>query len=408
MFRTKKDLHDKYRPNSFIFSQIPISSVLPNSQITLKDLLKIDKDDLIISIISCLITILTWTSFAYFSGSFKTMFYFWDTCDSFLYSEISHSKNPNSDPFRKFNLKYSDVLSPLPVQRFILRLFLIISVGSYRLAQLLYTLFFSIFSCLVFKRLLLVYNLVKSPLYTTILFCLFPVRFVLYRSISTYDTLFLTLIFLSFISYRIGQQLFMLIFVVLACFTRFEGVILFLVYFLLFLINLDVKNLILTFGSAVGVVFLYKTNYPNYRNFIIPHCLISNRMQESFQLNPLFYYAQLRSSISYLRPIHALEMVYFPAFFGSVVLLFVNVPLSLFCLFYSLFVTCIKSRDLHRFAIPAHSIGILIGFDSFLSHKAIQFCIFCLIPFLFLAELYYCGNQITTKPLSPQLSSVLQ
>lgn len=375
-------------------------SVYPVSSDDFEEYFKIDKNDIILSIIAFTTTILTWIAFKYYSRSFSYLYSFWDSSEYVIYSMISSGKTHGQDIISTtYNYgKYTDVLNPLPVQRLIYSIFRIITLGHYRLAQLLYTLFFSILSVLIFKRFLIAYNIAKSPLFTSILFCLFPLRFVLYRSLPTYDTLFLCLIFLCFILYRKGFHLCLIFFITISTFTRFEGFLLFIVFLILYALQKDISNII-SMGAATFAIFLIiNIKYPNYSRFIIPLSTIQGGSNsDHFEMKPFFYYCNLRRSISNLRVIHSLEMIYFPCIFGGFVLLFENLPLSVFCFVYTLFLSCIQSSDMHRFAIPVHIVSILVGLDFFLSIPSIKFALKCLMPFLFLGEMYYCGYQISTR-----------
>lgn len=389
-------------------ASIAWESLQPIQSSDFKNILKIDKSDKIISIIAFATTIITWISFKYFSKSFSLIYTFWDSSDPVIYTMISSGKTRREDLiYQNFhNKRYTDVLNPLPVQRLIYRIFRIFSLGYYQLAQLLYTLFFSVLSALIFKRLLTAYNLSKDPLFTTILFCVFPLRFVLYRSLPTYDTLFLCLIFLSFIFYRNGFHFSLILLITIATFTRFEGFLLFIIFLILYALQSDIKSLI-SMGAATFAIFLIiNIKYPNYSQFIIP--LSSTQNNERFEMKPFFYYFYLRRSISNLRAIHALEMIYFPCIFGGCVLLFENLPLSVFCFVYTIFLSFIQSTDIHRFAIPVHVISMLIGFDFFLSIPSIKFAITCIIPFFFIGEMYYCGYQISTKQFLHHIVSLLK
>lgn len=383
-------------------AQIAWQSIYPIQSTDIYNFLKIDKDDLIISIFAFTTTILTWIAFKYYSRSFSNIFLFWDSSDPVIYLKITSEKGKGDIISENYNGRsYKDVLNPLPVQRLILWILHIFTFGQYQLAQLLYTLIFSILSSLIFKRFLIAYKIAKIPLYSTLLFCLFPVRFAFYRNIPTYDTLFLSLILLSFIFYRYDFHFSLIAVVTLATFTKFEGFILFIVYLILYALRTDV-NSIISIGVATFIVFLIiNIRYPNYSKFIIPMSELRNgRINDSFEMKPFFYYFNLRRSISNLRAIHALEMIYFPCIFGSCILLFESLPLSFFCFAYTIFLSFIQSSDIHRFAIPVHVISILAGLDFFLSTPAIKFAITCLSPFFFLGELYYCGNQISSRSLS--------
>jgi hypothetical protein len=92
-------------------------------------------------------------------------------------------------------------------------------------------------------------------------------------------------------------------------------------------------------------------------------------------------------------------MVYFPAIFGSVLLLFQAMPLAAFGFVYIGFLSFVQSLDMHRFAIPVHAIALLIGCHFFLSEKLVKFVLSCAIPVAFLCELYYCSQQIKSRQM---------
>ena len=360
------------------------------------NIFKVTKHDIYSAIAGLITTIFVWFSFHYFS-EFNHIFSYWDSSEAF-FSYKMRAYSSIRDPYHVNNSKivYSDVLNPLPVQRTVFRLFYIVSFGYPHLAQIAYTLFFSMLSVVVFRRFLEAYDIVKDPMMTTIYFCIFPVRFLFYRSLPTYDTLFFTLILLSFYFFRIGYNFPLLITAMLASFTRFEGVILFLTFTPCYFIARDIKNAFIFGVTFFLFAFLIINKYPNFMNYMIP---FPKEDTENFNFVLFNHFIEIRDKIRNIRAIHSLHSILFPSFLGAFLLLFQSLPLSFFCFIYSLFLSCFNSLDLHRFSIPVFTLSILVGVDFLISNPSFAPVLKFLVPFIFIAELYYCGYSINGRPI---------
>ena len=201
------------------------------------------------------------------------------------------------------------------------------------------------------------------------------------------------------IFYRIDYYISLLITCTIISFTRFEGLLIFFVYFICYCINQD-------YSSAVGnlcffffVSFFTIRRYPNWKKFVVPNKLNRN---DAFGFQPFHYFLYCRNIIC-LRAIHVMLFCWLTGIFCGFILLYKSVPLAVFVFTYFLFVINIRSRDLLRFAIPMISISILIGLDFFLSSRKVRNIIKFLFPFFYYVELIYCGSQIGTKQISLQI-----
>jgi hypothetical protein len=300
-------------------------------------------------------------------------------------------------------------VSPLRLQRFIVRIFVFLTAGSWRFGQLFYALFFSILVSYLFRRLLLIYGFGRSSLQLSILFTVFPLRFVLFRSLPTYDSLFLCLICAALILYRGDYPLFLIGTIVLASFVRFEAVSLFFVFAACYALAKAYPPALLFAAIGVAMALIVAIFYPDWRDAVVPNAIRTGKPKEQELVTkwPFQFFFIVRDSISNLRQIHTLHMIFFPPLFGSVLLLFQSMPLAIFGFGYTFVLSFIQSQDMNRFAIPVHAITLLTGCHFFLSAKVVSFVIICAAPVVVVFELYYCGQQINSRQLLRSLTGML-
>jgi hypothetical protein len=261
----------------------------------------------------------------------------------------------------------------------------------------------------LFRRLLILYGFGRNSFQLTFLFTFFPLRFVLFRSLPTYDSLFLCLILAALIFYRADAPLFLTCTLIFATFVRFEAVFFFAIFAVCYGLTKTYPMAIFFGTFGIIMIVMIVIFYPNWSDAIVPNAIKRGKTKEQEMVTkwPFQFFFRVRNSISNLRQIHTLHMIFVPALFGSALLLFQSMPLALFGFGYTLVVSFIQSQDMSRFAIPVHAIAILIGCQFLLSAKVVTFVLICVSPVVVVFELYYCGQQIHSRQVLGSLEGIL-
>jgi hypothetical protein len=395
---------DKPRPRDLVMAPLAWDSLSPVPG-PLFSLFRPTLHDLLPLILSIAIPISVWAACAH-SRSLNSIFTFWD-CGHFLLLHGPIAGTNFTDPFPAATGRpFEKNVSPLKLQRLIVRAFVLLSAGNIRAGQLLYVIVCSVIVSFLFRRMLIAYGFGRNADLMTCLFSFFPLRFVLFRSLPSYDTLFLCLILAALVFYRRGSLLFLTGTMVLASFVRLEGVCLFGVFAVCYALGRDFPPAVVVATVGFLRVLSIAVFYPTWWDTILPNAIRHGKEQELVTKWPFEFFNVVRKSISHLRQVHTLHMVYVPALFGSVLLLFQSMPLAIFGFGYVIVLSFIQSKDVSRFAIPVHAITILTGCRFFLSAKPVTFVLYCLAPIMVVCELYYCGEQIHSRQILGHLSNL--
>jgi hypothetical protein len=153
------------------------------------------------------------------------------------------------------------------------------------------------------------------------------------------------------------------------------------------------------FVCALAQFFLVSHFCPNWPEFVIPHRRRTGKPLEKEFLHAGFFgwFRDTARSISYLRLVHSAHMVVFPPLLASVLLLFQAMPLAVFGIVHVTFLGFVQSADVHRFAIPLHSVVLLTGFNFFVTERSSRFVFLCAIPVALALDFRYAGNQISSR-----------
>lgn len=370
------------KENSVI--KIAYSSVIPSKSKN-SDILKITKQDLMVIGAAIATTIGVWISASIYAN-FHNIFSFWDAVGM-----VVRIRKMSSVPL---NIDMNKYIPPLPLPTYLLRILKFICLGKIELAQMIFTLFFSGFSALLFRKLLITFSISSEVDFLSYTFAIFPIRFLLYRSLPTYDTMFLCLIFLSLICYKMDLIVPTVIFLVASSLTRYESIIIYLTIIICYCLAKQFPKAAIIFGVMAVMEFFTLYSNPNWKMSIVP-C----GDEKSFGWIPMRYYLELKNSISNLRKIHSIMMITVPALFGCISLLFQSLPLSIFGFLYLYFVSLLRTDDMHRFAIPIHIISLLCGCNFILSNSFLKLVLVVTSPILYLVMLFYCGKQLQTNQI---------
>ena len=153
----------------------------------------INKEDIICLSINFIFLIIIFIYF-YFTNSFFNIFIYEDSAPYIILSKKYLQDIP----------QYIKKFIPIPnILSFIFNFLLKIFGKNAIYSQLLYILLNNLLSIYLFNILLKIYDLVKNPLWSTILFNFFPFHFLVFRISPTNDLLFFNLICISLILFRL-------------------------------------------------------------------------------------------------------------------------------------------------------------------------------------------------------------
>ena len=338
----------------------------------------------------------------YLTVGLDRVFRFWDGVNFLVWRRRDRGwVRTHGDPYARYvGRGIDECITPLRFHFWLVNVFVTLCFGKCVMGQMLYAAVMSSLSVFLFRKVLFAYGFAQDSVFLSAVFIAVPPQWVLFRSTATYDSLLLCLMLLSLLLYKTDHPLLLLGVCLIGCATRFEFVMMFLVFGICYF--LARRNLYGITSIACGVlVAIFLTNaYPEWRRYIVPNALNkgAEHEHELFVGTPFGLFWKVRGSIHNLRLIHVLHMVWFPSFFGAALLYTQSLPLSVCSLIYSLFLTTIQSRDMNRFAIPAHAL-FLIGIGFFLKHPPVKFVLSVVGPLAFLVEVWACRLQLQSRQL---------
>jgi hypothetical protein len=273
-------------------------------------------------------------------------------------------KDLEVDPFAKVMRTSRDhFIPPTPVYPVILVVCITICMGSMYYGQFLALCICSCLSIYTFRRMITLLRVAEDPFFTTFLFCIAPMRWTFLRVTATSDSLFLSLTFVAFIFFTLKRNFLFVIFLLLAGLTRVEGMLLYIVFTILFLLR---RN----FWMTVGVTLMGSSHFIVVSKFTrIKESLVTfvtfpySGGSGTFSRFPFQYFIQIATSINNLRVIHAYVTLFGPPLLGSISLLLDSLPLGVFSLVWIGFSSLLPNFSFYRLMVPAQVVSILLGFD---------------------------------------------
>ena len=354
-----------------------------------------------------LVTILIWLSIKY-TGKPNSVIAYWDG-PNYVYAAITLYDIPNKNPWTNYySYPPSYFACHLPGFPLVIRFFAFFTIGNYVLADLLAILFLGMLLCYTFRRLLIIYKCVVDPVYTTMLLSFFPLRLVIYHSVGASETLFVSLICLTFTFYKTDQYLFMLLSIWGACITRIEGMLVGAIVGLCYLLRFEIKmafSMFLTFFSTICLLVLHRAMF----NDALAYLHFNSKRQKLIHFPPFIEITPGRLSGSNVLYTHSFIDFYFLYLIGGFVLIKIAAPLAFFSLGYLAYVSFLRHIDLMRYSIPAGVFCLLIGYDALFSHIYCKKAIIYFMPFYFIYLIFYSTGQIHSNRCSDRfLNEVLE
>lgn len=264
--------------------------------------------------------------------------------------------------------------SYLPGYPLLIRLLSLVTLGDYQWAMVLATNLSAMFAVVLFYRLLVVYQLVVSPLWTAVLFCFFPARWFIYHGVGASEPLFLCFVFAAFLADHRHNTGMVVLFILFASFTRIVGVLLVPVFAVLWFARRDWRALSLLPLSGVGLLATFVWYEHVFGNFFayfdaqsslmtaVPFLLFKDYAGPYKDITEFYYFSYL-------------------LYGAGVLLLWRHRGLFLYGVVFYVFYAFYHSDDLARMLVTIAPFALLVGYDRVLSQPAFRLLLPGIIAF---------------------------
>ena len=241
------------------------------------------------------------------------------------------------------------------------------------MAMVLATQVSSVACIILLYRLLRSQRLVISPMWTAILFCFFPARWLISHVIGATEPLFLCFVFGALLAYYSNRIGLLLVCIILATLTRITGVLLMPVFGLLYLLDRKWKPLALLPISGIGILGLFIAYHFFFGDFFAYFKWNADHVG-FIRFPPLEVYRLYASKVNF----HSTTMYYmlYTIYGIGLLALTKNRPLFIYCLVFYIFSLFIFDFGLHRHLLMLAPFCLLIPLDHLLNRKAFQFLLF--------------------------------
>jgi len=217
---------------------------------------------------------------------------------------------------------------------------------------------FSLSSLYLFRRLLVMFN-ISNPTIITIASCFVPISTIMYRVTPTFDSLFSSLLYFSFICFGMDMFSFELITIILIVYCHVEGIAVAVAYIVLHILQKrPLRSSAILSASLIFYFVFFSFNKPSQ---YVSGLFLVHQSSSSISLKIFKHFFAISDSISNLRTIHSIFYVYGPLLFGGASLVSTCFPMSVFVFVWLLFLVFINGDSIIRIAIPAQVFAYLIG-----------------------------------------------
>ncbi|HKC04629.1 MAG TPA: hypothetical protein VKC54_02050 [Patescibacteria group bacterium] len=280
------------------------------------------------------------------------------------------------------------------------------TITNFPYAMLIVTLFSGILATYFFFKLISEYTEEKSALFLTLLFSIFPARWLIVRSVGGADPLFIAGIIGSLYYFKNKKYLYAGLWGALAQLTKSPGILLFVSYFVYFLIPL-IKNQINISGSKFIAKLDIKKAYPL---LLIPLSLILVFTFYALRTGDFWAYFHSGDNIHLMFPPFSifnysapwvgtfwLEEIIFIYFFGAIgaYRLFQKkeYELAIFTGIFFILSLFIAHRDLMRYSLPVVPF-LFVAFSDVLVRKEVKIAFAVVVIPIYLFSLAFISQNV--------------
>jgi hypothetical protein len=220
-------------------------------------------------------------------------------------------------------------------------------------------------------------------------------RWAFLRLTSTSDTLGISLVCLSFISFSLDNVIGLSVSILLNALTRLEYTGLYFIFALLLLIRKSLlKAGIIAALGALHICFL-ATRRESSDLLPAMLCFPHRFLTGSIHLNPWEYFSSMANSISNLRVTHAMMDLFGPPLIGAIWLTLKSAPFGIFCLLWLFGVASVSNFAIYRLIIPAQLFSLLLGFDAVLSDMSHRKHVYVFAGLMIICDAIYSRGEST-------------
>ena len=362
-----------------------------NSISSQKDFWKPTKDDFLVWEIQIGITVLIWLV-SFLNQSYISYLCFWDG-PNYVYAARTWYDMPNNNSnlwFRFFDYNASYFACHLPGYPLVIRIFSILCFNEYLIGDILSIIFCSLLFPYVFRRFLIIYDLVVDPSWTVILSLFLPLRFAIYKLVGASEPLYMSYCYLALIFFKTDNLIGMLLAMWGACITRIEGLAIVGTIGLCYLLKFDILRAIFTslgFLGSGSLLLFHKIKFDNYMAYFQ-----FNQAQQGLIQFPFFYLFAVGRWTDIYPIMYNLLLLETTILAGICVFLRKCIPIAIFSIVYFLYISLLFHVDIWRYSLPAYVPCLLAAFDPIFSHRRFKALIIFLLPaYAFVLAVYATG-----------------
>lgn len=266
-----------------------------------------------------------------------------------------------------FNYPTYYIACHLPGYPLVIRFCAFFTLDNFVAATYLSILLSSFLLVYSFRRLLIAYNCVVNPTFTTVLLAFIPSRLVIYHSVCASEPIFVACTCLAFTLYKTANYRCMLLAVWYCCITRIEGMAVGAAIGAAFLLKFDILHaamMFLTFIPDCVLLYVHKILFGEW----FAYFKFNMQRQGIISWPPLkrlFYSAEDQNQMM----LYSFVAFYFIYVISVVMVLPSNGVAGIFGCIFALYGALLNHIDNYRYGIPGTVFGFLIGFDRFWSSK---------------------------------------
>jgi len=302
-----------------------------------------------------------------FRGSWDSIYRYWDG-PHYYYLAKTLYQVPGNHPFTAYGLPRSYFASHLPAYPVLIRLCRLLAPG-YPQAMVLATTASAVVSAVLFHRLLETARLVRSPLWTTLLFAVLPPRWLIYHSVGATEPLFLCFVFAALLAVRDQRPGRAALFGMLASLTRITGVLLVVALVAVALGRRRWREALVLSSAGLGVLGLFAFYHIVLGDF---WAYFRWNLQTSHLVRgaPFAVYRAYAAGDNF-QSTEYLALTYLGYGLGTL-LLWKHREIFAYCAVMFAFNAFVFHVDLARYFLAIAPFAILVGFDGVLSTRAFR------------------------------------
>jgi hypothetical protein len=337
-----------------------------------------------------------------FRGAMDKVCRYWDG-PPYLYVAKTLYQVPEQHPFTPYGLPASYFANHLPGYPLLIRALTPLTLGDYPMAMLLATLLTSMGAVVLFYQLLVSYRLVRSPVWTAVLFCFLPPRFVIYHAVGASEPLFLCCVFAAFLALKAERPAWVAVFAALGSLTRMPGALLVPIFGLIYLTRGQWRRAIAMSLGGLGLLCLF-----TYYHFVFGDfwAYFTWAARETHMMAAPFAKFSTYAGTAKLHSIELFAAVFLAYGLGTLSL-WKRRELFIYAATYWLFCTMINHADVPRLILVIAPFALLVAFDEQLSRPAARLLLPLAIFFDYSYAWGYLPHKLVGRGVYQELLEVL-